>query len=566
MAERGQDSRVRLALLLAEAVAPGGKCALNMALALLRLSLYDLRVAAALFPTLRRKVHLVDRYDKAVLPELLRIAAQHHPGTTARSGAHVLPAAEARVLEWVRGLQRTGGPARKRAREGASSAPAGGGGGAAGAGVGAGGGDGSATTGAVSPKRHRRANEPRAAGAVPAGGGGGGGGRAAAAAGWGRFSELPVWAKTEQYYAAQGVRSFSRGPVPFQISSTRYVARCYAELITNWRRDQGHGQTDPITIVEAGSGPCQFALHLARILQESSPGLDFHVVLTDLPGMLACRASHPAFGQLTRAGRVSFAPFSGTASSAATLAEHLARAHPSPAPRRHRPPRPVGATDDSAVSNSDPNADAKARRAGAASGGQDAGPGAATNLVVIGNYLFDSLPGDIFERTAHEGEVREVLCRPRMGRPARATHGRGEGRAEQGTGQGAVAAAAAAGFSEVEVRVDFQAPAARAVPVGQVYPGDAVRTRALRRMVSGSTIPCNGRFLFPTAGVAMVHDLLGATKPRGALLLVGDKSYAHGDFCDRAPPGKCVRARAREPRAAASPVRDAFCLEPAWPL
>ena len=52
-------------------------------------------------------------------------------------------------------------------------------------------------------------------------------------------------------------------------------------------------------------------------------GLDFHVVLTDLAGVLTCRERHPAFQPFVKAGLVSFAEFSSAPGAAEALARHV---------------------------------------------------------------------------------------------------------------------------------------------------------------------------------------------------------------------------------------------------
>ena len=106
-----------------------------------------------------------------------------------------------------------------------------------------------------------------------------------------RLSESVVWNLQRDYYARQGAKAWTGGDVPFWITSNPYIARIYARtavaFLEDLLRTGPHRVEDgPINVVELGSGSGQHAWHLVRELKKECrlaglPENSFRVILTD---------------------------------------------------------------------------------------------------------------------------------------------------------------------------------------------------------------------------------------------------------------------------------------------
>ncbi|WP_256762031.1 SAM-dependent methyltransferase [Cohnella sp. WQ 127256] len=85
-----------------------------------------------------------------------------------------------------------------------------------------------------------------------------------------RFSEAPIWELQRSYYEEQGSEAWQSGVVPQYITSNPMIAVAYAEMIFGFLQDRARSGnlSEPITIVELGSGSGQLAFHVLKELSE----------------------------------------------------------------------------------------------------------------------------------------------------------------------------------------------------------------------------------------------------------------------------------------------------------
>ena len=188
------------------------------------------------------------------------------------------------------------------------------------------------------------------------------------------LSESPLWRLQRQYFDTQGPRAWTSGRVPHYVTSHPFLARSFAEVLVGFAADCARarpipaGETRTLYVVELGAGPGKLAWNIARALRTA---LDATIqgwrpvyVLTDVcEATLAWWQQHPCLAPLFDAGLLDLARFDATTDTAL----HLRRS---------------GRTLDAAHP--------------------------ADELAVVANYVFDSLPHDVFESRA--GELHEWLA------------------------------------------------------------------------------------------------------------------------------------------------------------
>jgi hypothetical protein len=270
-----------------------------------------------------------------------------------------------------------------------------------------------------------------------------------------RLSQSPIWATQRAYFAAQGPDAWSTGAVPHYVTSNPYIAGAFADVIVGFARDRAHLAPTvperPLYIVELGAGCGRLAYALVRALLAARLRRPFVYVMTDLAERtVAWWQAHPWLQPLAEAGLVDFARFDLEADDRIELRVSG---------------RTISATD------------------------------SVDDLVVVANYVFDSLPHDVFY--CADGALKECLAEV----PA------------------LPAGIATAGFGAVELVFER-----RPIEAAGYY-ADPVQCAILdeyRRALDGAAIS------FPTAGLAALDRL--APWSRGPLLLLsGDKGSAHLD-------------------------------------
>jgi hypothetical protein len=175
------------------------------------------------------------------------------------------------------------------------------------------------------------------------------------------FSQSALWDLQRRYFAERGVEAWRRGEVPHYVVSNPRVADSYAEIVFGFLRDRdrlaGASATEPLYVCELGAGSGRFAFHFLRRLaalcgQAGVATASFRYVLTDcVPANLEFWKRHPRFRPFFEAGMLDLALFD------------------------------VGDSGEIALLGAARTLDA----------GSLAQP-----LVVIANYVFDSVPQELF--------------------------------------------------------------------------------------------------------------------------------------------------------------------------
>jgi hypothetical protein len=179
------------------------------------------------------------------------------------------------------------------------------------------------------------------------------------------LSESVVWDLQRAYYERKGSEAFAE--VPHQVVDNPFVTAAYARVLVGYLRDRARtGELDlsePLYVVELGAGAGRFAHGLVRELSAQLDALPLELppvvyVMTDLSERtLGDWAANPALAD----AQIDFARFDVTADRTLAL--------------RRR--------------------------------GVELAPALANPLVVLANYVFDSVPADAF--ALDHGTVEEVL-------------------------------------------------------------------------------------------------------------------------------------------------------------
>jgi hypothetical protein len=173
------------------------------------------------------------------------------------------------------------------------------------------------------------------------------------------LSQSVLWDLQRRYFEQNGVSAWSEGVVPMYATSNPFIARAYAAVVEafldDWaqshRAGSGLDPAQPIYIVELGAGSGRFAFNfLRRFARRTGPRVVY--VMTEYnDDMLDYWQTHPAWQPWIEAGAVDFARCDAAQPSSLALRE----------------------------------------------AGVTLGPGSVANpLVLVANYLFDSIPQDAF--------------------------------------------------------------------------------------------------------------------------------------------------------------------------
>ncbi|MEM1000309.1 MAG: tetratricopeptide repeat protein [Bacteroidota bacterium] len=186
------------------------------------------------------------------------------------------------------------------------------------------------------------------------------------------FSQSLLWNLQRRFYEQQGAAAWSRGKVPHYVTSNSFIAQAYAQIALGYLRDLAEGG-DALTVhfVELGAGSGQFSFHflhwlIPSFVQSQLPGkVRFRYVMTDFAEEnLAFWRSHAGFSAWVEQGWLDFARFDVTRDTDLSLQ----------------------------ISGERLTAEAPA------------GP-----VLLIANYLFDTVPQDLFrikEGDLFQSEVR----------------------------------------------------------------------------------------------------------------------------------------------------------------
>lgn len=280
-----------------------------------------------------------------------------------------------------------------------------------------------------------------------------------------RLSASLLWQAQRAFFDRKGVDAWRAPIVPHYVTNNPSLARAYAALVLGFFRDCRAASASPgdpaapLTIVELGAGSGRFAYLFLRALTElwrasSLAGARFRYVMTDFTeSNIAFWRSHRAFEPFLRDGTLEFRGFDVTGDAPIDLSG--AGVAPSSAP-----------------------------------------------LVVIANYVFDSIPQDAF--TIRGGELHESLISVRSGAPS-------------------IDPDAPAPFEGLDIRHSQR-------PVGLDYYPEPELNDVLREYVERAE---DATLLFPSAALRCVHRLAGLSS--GQLLLIsGDRDEREEAF-RRAP-------------------------------
>jgi hypothetical protein len=191
-----------------------------------------------------------------------------------------------------------------------------------------------------------------------------------------------LWQLQRETYNQQGIQAWSTGSVPQSITTSPFTARAYARVVLGYLRDLDPeiDPTQPVYILELGAGSgrfgCRFIKFLSHLLQRSPlQHRSFTYVMTDLSAsMLDFWQAHPSLRPLADSGVLDFAVFDA--------------AHPAE----------IRLVNSGAVLR----------------------PGEVANpMLVLANYLFDSIPQDCF--SVADGMLYENLVTIRSPTPESGT-------------------------------------------------------------------------------------------------------------------------------------------------
>jgi hypothetical protein len=272
-----------------------------------------------------------------------------------------------------------------------------------------------------------------------------------------RLSERPVWPLQRAYFEAQGPRAWASGAVPHYVTSHPYLARAFAEVIAGFAADRARARPSseprPLYIVELGAGSGRLGYQIVRALRAAldlaAAGWRPIYVMTDLAERtVAWWQAHPWLRPLVDAGLLDFARFDVESDDRLTL-------------------RASGRV----ISTSAP----------------------ADELVVIANYVLDSLPQDVF---ASDGTTLDecLAATPQL-----------------------VASVAGSGFAAIEMTYALR-------PAAPDYYGDPL----LDGILEQHRRDARGVFTFPCAAIAGLERLRAMASGR-MLLLSADKGGARLD-------------------------------------
>ncbi|MEO0535651.1 MAG: SAM-dependent methyltransferase [Cyanobacteria bacterium P01_A01_bin.123] len=136
-----------------------------------------------------------------------------------------------------------------------------------------------------------------------------------------RFSQSLIWQLQRNYFNQQGVQAWNTGTVPHYVTSNPFIANAYSKVIFGFLRDCSQNQqtpldpTQPIYIVELGSGSGRFAYHFLKqffetYLWSTLRHIPVTYVMTDLAQQnLDFWQAHPFLRPFIEQGVLDFAQF-----------------------------------------------------------------------------------------------------------------------------------------------------------------------------------------------------------------------------------------------------------------
>ncbi|MCP4137567.1 MAG: tetratricopeptide repeat protein [bacterium] len=177
------------------------------------------------------------------------------------------------------------------------------------------------------------------------------------------FSECDLWDRQKDFYSNEGVNAWLN-KIPFYITSNPAIAQSYANIITRFMQDYKNKKeyipSKPFYILELGTGSGKFSFYVIKKLKELQQslqltGISFVYVMSDFTeSNIEFWKEHPQLQEFCKEGILDFALFD------------------------------IGNQEEICLVNSGITIQA---------GGNEEG---SNPLIVISNYVFDSIPQDIF--------------------------------------------------------------------------------------------------------------------------------------------------------------------------
>lgn len=141
-----------------------------------------------------------------------------------------------------------------------------------------------------------------------------------------RLSESMIWRMQRQGYQVQGIDSWRQNAIPFYITTNPYIAAQYAKVVLAYLRDcaalageaggqQGLDTSEPVYIVELGAGPGRFGFYFLKQFeklhrQSRVRHIPFTYVMTDFADSnIAYWREHSHLKPFVDAGLLDFAHF-----------------------------------------------------------------------------------------------------------------------------------------------------------------------------------------------------------------------------------------------------------------
>lgn len=132
------------------------------------------------------------------------------------------------------------------------------------------------------------------------------------------LSRSRLWRLQRAYFQAAGVDAWRNGTVPQYVTSNPVLAHAYAAVVTGWLRDGArtrHDPAEPFVVLEIGSGSGQFGFNLLRALAalralSPHPLPKLLYVMSDITRQnLEFWSRHPSFAPFIADGTLDFALF-----------------------------------------------------------------------------------------------------------------------------------------------------------------------------------------------------------------------------------------------------------------
>ncbi len=164
------------------------------------------------------------------------------------------------------------------------------------------------------------------------------------------LSQSIIWRMQRDFYAQRGLRAWTEDMVPQYITNNPFIAEVYARIVFGFMSDCGSRPGAPLHIVELGAGPGKFSWlflrHLTAMMRTGNIPIETacYRMTDDAPSLLKAWRANRRLAEFVESGVLHFEQFTAGGQASAEIA----------------------------------------------SGGPP-GP-----LVVIANYVFDSLPQDAF--------------------------------------------------------------------------------------------------------------------------------------------------------------------------